>query len=84
MLITDDAGLRNLNREYRGQDEATDVLSFPLLDAPMAQAAPDELWLPPDQETGQPELQTGDLHRQSDAVDFLSPDGETEVNPALE
>jgi probable rRNA maturation factor len=28
-LITGDAELRKLNREFRGKDEATDVLSFP-------------------------------------------------------
>lgn len=28
-LITNDARLRRLNREFRGKDEATDVLSFP-------------------------------------------------------
>ena len=30
-LITGDAELRRLNREFRGKDEATDVLSFPLI-----------------------------------------------------
>ena len=30
MLITDDATVRKLNREYAGEDEATDVLSFSL------------------------------------------------------
>ena len=30
MLITDDSGIRTLNRDYRGKDSATDVLSFPL------------------------------------------------------
>jgi probable rRNA maturation factor len=29
ILLADDATLRNLNREYRGKDKATDVLSFP-------------------------------------------------------
>lgn len=29
-LVTDDADIRELNREYRGKDAATDVLSFPL------------------------------------------------------
>jgi probable rRNA maturation factor len=29
LLLTDDARIRDLNREYRGKDEATDVLSFP-------------------------------------------------------
>src|SRR5262249_12373472 len=44
LLVTDDAGLRTLNREYRGKDEPTDVLSFPLLDAPLAEASADQLW----------------------------------------
>jgi probable rRNA maturation factor len=28
VLLTDDAGIRELNLSYRGQDRATDVLSF--------------------------------------------------------
>ncbi|MEZ5353180.1 MAG: rRNA maturation RNase YbeY [Bryobacteraceae bacterium] len=31
-LITDDRELRRLNREFRGKDEPTDVLSFPSTD----------------------------------------------------
>lgn len=30
VLLTDDEGIRVLNRTHRGQDRATDVLSFPL------------------------------------------------------
>jgi len=30
VLVTDDARVRDLNREYAGEDEATDVLSFSL------------------------------------------------------
>src|SRR5262249_44593052 len=44
LLVTDDEGLRALNREYRGRDEPTDVLSFPLLDAPLAEAPAEQLW----------------------------------------
>ena len=44
VVITSDAALRRLNRDYRGRDETTDVLSFPLLDAPLAQAPADQLW----------------------------------------
>jgi probable rRNA maturation factor len=43
-LVTDDALLRRLNREYRGRDETTDVLSFPQLETPLAQAPADQLW----------------------------------------
>ncbi len=32
VLLCDDARIRKLNREYRGRDAATDVLSFPQLD----------------------------------------------------
>lgn len=31
LLLTDDAELRQLNRDFRGKDKATDVLSFPAL-----------------------------------------------------
>ncbi len=34
LVITDDAGIRSLNREYRGMDRETDVLSFPNLELP--------------------------------------------------
>jgi probable rRNA maturation factor len=37
MLFTDDAGVRELNRQWRGQDKATNVLSFP---APEASGVP--------------------------------------------
>jgi len=30
LLLTDDEGIRALNRAFRGQDKPTDVLSFPL------------------------------------------------------
>ena len=44
LLVRDDEGLRALNRVYRGKDEATDVLSFPLLDEPLVEAPAEELW----------------------------------------
>ena len=44
LLLTDDAGLLALNRDYRGRDEVTDVLSFPLLDAPLVVAPTEQLW----------------------------------------
>jgi len=36
LLVTGDAGIRRLNRRWRGKDRATDVLSFPLSDPPGA------------------------------------------------
>ena len=32
VLLTDDTNIREMNREHRGIDKATDVLSFPMLD----------------------------------------------------
>jgi probable rRNA maturation factor len=34
VLLTDDVNIRNLNREWRGQDKPTNVLSFPAPDQP--------------------------------------------------
>ena len=50
VLITTDEGIRALNREYRGKDEPTDVLSFPLLDHPLVDAPADQLWQSPESE----------------------------------
>lgn len=46
LLVTDDAGIREMNQQYREQDKPTDVLSFPLLDTPLVQAPSDQLWPP--------------------------------------
>jgi probable rRNA maturation factor len=46
LLVTDDKGIRDMNKQYREQDKATDVLSFPLLAKPLAQAPVDQLWEP--------------------------------------
>lgn len=51
VLITTDDGIRALNRDYRGRDEPTDVLSFPLLDQPLVDAPADQLWQPPEAES---------------------------------
>lgn len=34
LLLTDDESIRKANREFRGIDRATDVLSFPMVDFP--------------------------------------------------
>jgi probable rRNA maturation factor len=47
VLVTDDDTVRQLNREYRGQDNATDVLSFPAQDAPLIDAPAGQLWQHP-------------------------------------
>src|SRR2546427_13171371 len=49
LLITSDDAIRDLNRQYRQQDKATDVLSFPLLDKPLVDAPVDQLWMTPEE-----------------------------------
>lgn len=46
LLVTDDAGIREMNKQYRTQDKPTDVLSFPLLDQPLVDAPTEQLWMP--------------------------------------
>jgi len=46
LLMTGDSHIRTLNRDFRNKDEATDVLSFPLLDEPLVDAPTEELWQP--------------------------------------
>src|SRR5581483_11727944 len=46
LLITDEDGIREMNKQYREQDKPTDVLSFPLLETPLVQAPEDQLWQP--------------------------------------
>jgi probable rRNA maturation factor len=50
LLITSDDAIRDLNRQYRQQDNATDVLSFPLQDKPLVNAPADQLWIVPESE----------------------------------
>ena len=45
LLITNDATIQSLNKQYRNQDKPTDVLSFPLLEKPIAHAPVDQLWM---------------------------------------
>ena len=56
LLITDDAEIQMLNKQYRQQDKPTDVLSFPLLDEPLVDAPADQLW--------QTQEETGDVGEQ--------------------
>lgn len=37
LVLTDDVNIRELNKEYREKDSATDVLSFPMSDDPFAE-----------------------------------------------
>jgi len=43
VLVTDDAGIRNLNRDYRGIDAPTDVLAFAMREGVDAGLNPDML-----------------------------------------
>lgn len=40
IVLTSDARIRRLNRDYRGKDKPTNVLSFPLFDAALTQPGP--------------------------------------------
>jgi probable rRNA maturation factor len=52
LLITNDETIQALNHQYRQQDKPTDVLSFPLLDRPLANAPADQLWIPAEEAGG--------------------------------
>ena len=60
LLITDDAGIRDMNKQYREQDKATDVLSFPLIEAPIVDAPADQLWTPQVDENASEQKPDGD------------------------
>ena len=59
VLVTDDEGIRAINKAYRQIDKATDVLSFPMIGGMLKDATPAELLGCVDPETGALEL--GDL-----------------------
>jgi probable rRNA maturation factor len=96
VLVTDDDVLRQLNHEYRGRDEVTDVLSFPLLESPLAHAPADQLWGAAEEADDERELSaqaTRDaalgtfvaLHGEDDEPDDASegdPEGTEFVTPA--
>lgn len=69
VLITDSEGIRQLNRDYRGIDSPTDVLSFPNIDfeRPSDFTVPDERKADyTDPETG--ELLLGDIILNADRI----------------
>lgn len=47
VMLTDDEGIRAINRSMRGLDQPTDVLSFPMFDMP-AGSIPSVGWTDPD------------------------------------
>lgn len=65
LLVTDDEGIRDMNKQYREIDKPTDVLSFPLLNEPLVEAPEDQLWSPREVE-GQAQAST---------PDFITPPG---------
>lgn len=76
VLITTDEGIRALNREYRGKDESTDVLSFPLLDQPIVDAPADQLWPSTADEIDEDDLEADDT---LDDDDLANLDGATDA-----
>lgn len=44
LVITDDETIRELNKQYRQIDKATNVLSFPFLNTPLVHAPAEDLW----------------------------------------
>lgn len=44
LVLTEDARMRQVNREQRGIDQSTDVLSFPLSERPLVALAPELAW----------------------------------------
>lgn len=58
LMVTDDDGIREMNKQYRNQNKATDVLSFPLQGEPLVDAPPDQLWPPSENEGNEPPFVT--------------------------
>ncbi len=79
VLITTDEGIRALNREYRGKDEATDVLSFPLLDHPIVEAPADQLWPATEEEDSEASDEQDDLEDEDFSEEFAD-DSEQEFD----
>ena len=71
VMLTDDVGIRAVNREFRGLDKATDVLSFPMNELTPGKFDPDTCDRDP--ETGA--LMLGDMmisleHCQAQGVEY--------------
>ncbi len=71
LVISGDAEIQALNRQYRQQDKPTDVLSFPLLDEPLVQAPPEWLWQTPE-EQADGEILAGEPQEQAKPL-FVTP-----------
>lgn len=78
VLVTDDENLRMLNREYRDQDKATDVLSFPAQDAPIVAAPADQLWQPTEDDF------ESENHNHANGVDGATPRSQQAAINALD
>jgi probable rRNA maturation factor len=52
LMVSGDEEMQALNKQHRQQDKTTDVLSFPLLDEPLATAPAEWLWQVPEEEAG--------------------------------
>ncbi len=63
LLVTDDAGIQEMNKQYRTQNKPTDVLSFPLLEQPIVNAPADHLW----------ETQTSEANTGKQTPTFVTP-----------
>ena len=61
LLLVDNAQIRQLNREYRGKDVATDVLSFPQIDLSPSGESPDRKTLEENRDPGTGETVLGDI-----------------------
>lgn len=66
VLVTDDKGIRELNREHREIDEATDVLSFPMQELKPGAFQAEEIDVDP--ETGY--LHLGDIVMSAERADM--------------
>jgi probable rRNA maturation factor len=78
LVISGDTEIQALNRQYRQQDKPTDVLSFPLLDAPLVTAPAAWLW----QEPEETEIQTVAIEAEKEQWDEIEKEKDTEEETA--